>query len=67
MGRTRWAELMARTEQPPEGLEGYQDFERLKLSASVAQGRQARPSQRLRPMPLVVLTHGRPFDDVVLN
>lgn len=65
LGPTRWAELMALTEQPPAGLEGYQDFERLDLSESVAQGRRARASQPLRPMPLAVLTHGRPFEALV--
>ncbi len=56
---------MARSEQPPEGLEGYQDFERLDVNESVAQGRLARASQPLHPMPLAVLTHGRPFDALV--
>jgi pimeloyl-ACP methyl ester carboxylesterase len=65
LGPTPWAEMMARTEQPPEGLEGYQDFERLDLNASIAQGRQARASQPLHPMPLAVLTHGRPFEALV--
>jgi pimeloyl-ACP methyl ester carboxylesterase len=62
LGPTRWAELMARTQQPPAELEGYQAFERLDVNESVAQGRRARASQPLHPMPLAVLTHGRPFD-----
>ena len=65
LGPARWAEMMARTQQPPEGLEGYPDFERLDLNASIAQGRQARASQPLRAMPLAVLTHGRPFEALV--
>jgi pimeloyl-ACP methyl ester carboxylesterase len=65
LGPTRWADLMARTAQPPAGLEGYQDFERLDLNESVAQGRQARASRPLQPMPLAVLTHGRPFEALV--
>src|SRR5262249_36205812 len=65
LGPTRWAEVMARTQQPPEGLEGYQDFERLDVNASVAQGRLARASQPLHSMPLAVLTHGRPFEALV--
>jgi pimeloyl-ACP methyl ester carboxylesterase len=65
LGPTRWAEVMTRTEQPPAGLEGYQDFERLDLNESVAQGRQARASRPLHPMPLAVLTHGRPFEALV--
>jgi hypothetical protein len=54
--------MMNLTQQPPEGLEDYQDFERLDVDASVAQARQARADQPLRPMPLAVLTHGRPFE-----
>jgi pimeloyl-ACP methyl ester carboxylesterase len=65
LGPAPWAELMRRTWQPPEGLEGYQDFERLDLDGSVAQGRQAREGQPLHPMPLAVLTHGRAFEALV--
>jgi pimeloyl-ACP methyl ester carboxylesterase len=65
LGPTWWADLMARSEDPPAGLEGYQDFERLDLTESVAQGRQARVSRPLHPMPLAVLTHGRPFEALV--
>jgi pimeloyl-ACP methyl ester carboxylesterase len=65
LGPTRWAELMARTQQPPEGLEDYLDFERLDLDGSIAQGRQARARQPLHPMPLAVLTHGHPFEALV--
>jgi hypothetical protein len=46
-------------------MENYADFERLDVQRSVAQGRQARASQPLRPMPLAVLTHGRPFEALV--
>src|SRR4029077_16048804 len=49
LGPTQWAELMRRTQQRPEDLEDYQDFERLNLEGSVAQGRQARANQPLRP------------------
>jgi pimeloyl-ACP methyl ester carboxylesterase len=63
LGPTRWAEVMNRTQQqPPEGLEDYPDFERLDLDGTVAQGRQARANQPLRPMPLAVLAHGLPFE-----
>src|SRR5262249_61914475 len=62
VGPTRWAEMMDRAQQPGEGLEDYPDFERLDVAGSVAQGRQARANQPLRPMPLAVLTHGRPFE-----
>jgi len=67
LGPTRWAEMMNRMQQPPEGLEDYPDFERLDVEASVAQGRQARANQPLRPLPLAVLTHGRPFEALVPN
>jgi pimeloyl-ACP methyl ester carboxylesterase len=62
VGPTRWAEMMDLAQQPREGLEDYPDFERLDVEGSVAQGRQARANQPLRPMPLAVLTHGRPFE-----
>ena len=57
--------MMARSQQPPEGLEDYPDFERLDLDGSIAQGRLARARQPLHPMPLAVLTHGRPFEALV--
>ena len=53
------------TQQPPQGLENYPDFERLDLEGTVAQGRQARATQPLRPMPLAILTHGLPFHELV--
>jgi pimeloyl-ACP methyl ester carboxylesterase len=67
LGPTQWAELMRRGQQPPEGLEDYHDFERLDTEGSTAQGRQARANQPLRPLPLAVLTHGRPFEKQVPN
>jgi pimeloyl-ACP methyl ester carboxylesterase len=67
LGPTRWAEMMNLTQQPPEGLENYPDFERLDLEGSVVQGRQARANEPLRPLPLAVLTHGRPFEELVPN
>src|SRR5215208_1179406 len=62
LGPTRWAETMNLAQQPPAGLENYLDFERLDLEGTVAQGRQARADQPLRPMPEAVLTHGLPFE-----
>jgi pimeloyl-ACP methyl ester carboxylesterase len=67
LGPTQWAEVMNLTQQPPQGLEDYQDFERLDLEETVARGRQARATQPLRPLPLAVLTHGRPFEALVPN
>jgi len=67
LGPTKWAEVMNLTQQPREGLEAYADFERLDLEGTVAQGRQARANQPLRPVPLAVLTHGRPFEELVPN
>ncbi len=67
MGPTQWAEVMNITQQPREGLEDYADFERLDLEGTVAQGRQAWATQPLRPLPLAVLTHGRPFQELTPN
>jgi pimeloyl-ACP methyl ester carboxylesterase len=61
LGPTRWAEAMNFTPQPPEGLEDYL-FERVDIEGSVAEGRQARATQPLRPLPLAVLSRGRPYD-----
>jgi pimeloyl-ACP methyl ester carboxylesterase len=44
--------------EPPDA---YPDFERMDSTASTAQMRQARAAAPLRPMPLAVLAHGRPF------
>jgi pimeloyl-ACP methyl ester carboxylesterase len=62
-GPTVWTDLM----HSPEGLEDYQDFERLDVDTSVTQARQARATEPLRSMPLAVLTHGRPFDALAPN
>ena len=40
----------------------YPDYERIDQTASAAQVRQARGTSPLRPMPLAVLAHSRPFD-----
>ena len=45
---------------PPE-LAGYPDYETIDFAAASAAMRRAAASQPLRPMPLVVLAHGRPF------
>jgi pimeloyl-ACP methyl ester carboxylesterase len=63
LGPRRWAEFL--TPQPIEGLEEYQHLEQWDLERSVAQGREARTSQPLRPLPLAVVTHGRPWEDLV--
>jgi pimeloyl-ACP methyl ester carboxylesterase len=65
LGPTRWAEVMNLTQQAPAGLEDYPDFERVDIEGSVAEGRQARADQPLRPLPLAVLTHGRPFQELM--
>jgi pimeloyl-ACP methyl ester carboxylesterase len=61
LGPTRWAEAMNFTPQPPEGLEDYL-FERVDIEGSVTEGRQARATQPLHPLPLAVLSRGRPYD-----
>ena len=45
----------------PPGLEDYRALETLDFAASFAQMRRAAAASPPRPMPLVVLSHGRPF------
>jgi pimeloyl-ACP methyl ester carboxylesterase len=61
MTPAQWAqfEQVQFADEPPEA---YPDFERMDSTASTAQMRQARIDAPLRPMPLAVLAHGRPFD-----
>jgi hypothetical protein len=46
--------------QPLPGFEAVEGLEGLDFDASFTQMRQARVETPLRPMPLVVLSHGRP-------
>lgn len=46
---------------PPPGLEGYKALEYIRFTTSFAELRRAKQRNPLRPMPLVVLAHGRPF------
>lgn len=55
------AEMARAAEQGPAELAGYPARERLDTETSAAQMRAAAASP-LRPMPLLVLTHGRPWD-----
>jgi len=48
--------------KPTPGLEKYKDIETLDVNASLDQIEKAAAAQPLRPMPLVVLTQGQPFD-----
>jgi pimeloyl-ACP methyl ester carboxylesterase len=48
--------------KPPPGLEKYKDIETLDINASFDQMEKAASAQSLPPMPLVVLTQGKPFD-----
>jgi pimeloyl-ACP methyl ester carboxylesterase len=56
------AEIARLAEEGPPGLADYPDRERLDTDASAAALRQAVAASPLPPMPLVVLTHGRPWD-----
>jgi pimeloyl-ACP methyl ester carboxylesterase len=56
------AEFARLQEQGPPELADYPDRERLDTDASAAALREAASASPLRPMPLVVLTHGRPWD-----
>jgi pimeloyl-ACP methyl ester carboxylesterase len=55
------AQLAAST-PPSEGLADAPDFERIDIEASTAAVREAAATSPLRPMPLVVITHGLPWD-----
>src|SRR5437762_6709760 len=48
--------------KPTPGVEKYKDIETLDANASLDQMEKAAAGQQLRPMPLFVLTQGRPFD-----
>jgi pimeloyl-ACP methyl ester carboxylesterase len=56
------AEYNRGIEQGPAVLADYPDRELLDPDASADQMRQAAAASPLRPMPLAVLTHGRPWD-----
>jgi pimeloyl-ACP methyl ester carboxylesterase len=55
------AQLAAATPTPDE-LTGDPEFERVDIAASTAAMRKAAAASPLRPMPLVVITHGLPWD-----
>ncbi len=55
-------EMAQLAEQGPPDLADYPDFERLDTDASAAEMRDAVATTPLRPMPEIVLTHGRPWD-----
>jgi pimeloyl-ACP methyl ester carboxylesterase len=59
LGPVHWPSTERLLNQPPPGLAGYRDLETLNWDASIAQMQAAKP---LRPLPLVVLSKGRPFD-----
>jgi pimeloyl-ACP methyl ester carboxylesterase len=61
MTPTQWA-AFERVQFETEPPDAYPDFERMDAIASTAQMRQARVDAALRPMPLAVLAHSRPFD-----
>ena len=56
------AEMARALEQGPPELADYPVRERLDPDASAAQMREAAAASPLRPLPLIVLTHGRPWD-----
>jgi pimeloyl-ACP methyl ester carboxylesterase len=56
----QWKDTMAPA-APPE-LAGYGDLERLDVEASAAEMRKEAAARPLRPMPLIVLSRGRPYE-----
>jgi len=65
-----WAKLKAlmtpaqweRMVQTPPELADYRDVEKLDLDASAAEMRRAAAAKPLRPLPLIVLSRGRPME-----
>src|SRR6476469_4430844 len=47
---------------PPPELADYRDFERLDVDASAEEMRKAAAARPLRPLPLIVLSRGRPME-----
>jgi len=58
MTPAQWERMM---QTPPE-LADYRDLEKLDLDASAAEMRRAAAAKPLRPLPLVVLSRGRPME-----
>lgn len=56
------SELTRLAAEGPAELAAYPDFERLDTDASAAEVREAVAAAPLRPMPEIVLTHGRPWE-----
>jgi pimeloyl-ACP methyl ester carboxylesterase len=56
------ADVARLEEEGPSELADDPDRERLDTDASAAEMREAAAASLLRPLPLVVLTHGRPWD-----
>ena len=58
----QWKLYVSFLTQPPTGLEKYEQIETLDVDTSFDQIQRAKTARPLRRMPLVVLTHGQPFD-----
>lgn len=56
------AEFARLAEEGPAELAGYPDRERLDTDASATEMREAAAASPLRAIPMIVLTHGRPWD-----
>jgi pimeloyl-ACP methyl ester carboxylesterase len=57
----QWTAFDKIAQAAPTGLEDYPEFERIDFDASFAQMRAAASATPLRPLPLFVLSHGRPI------
>jgi hypothetical protein len=58
----RWKYVNFGFTKPTPGLENCKDIETLDVNASLDQMEKAVSAEPLRPIPLVVLTQGQPFD-----
>lgn len=59
--RARWAAYERFVERPPPPLDRYPDLERVDVDVATDEMLRAAAAQPLRPVPLVVLSKGRPF------
>jgi pimeloyl-ACP methyl ester carboxylesterase len=63
LGTRKWPGVPAAgPRQPPAPIAGYRDLEYLRWDVSFDEMRRAAAARPLRPMPLTVLSHGRPFE-----
>jgi pimeloyl-ACP methyl ester carboxylesterase len=58
---TQWTDYVRFNSEVPPELQGDRQYETIDFAAASATMRQAAAAHPLRPMPLIVLSHGQPF------